>query len=202
MAFFHKKESGGAGGIDFLIVGLGNPGAEYTYTRHNAGFLCADYIALQCGKDITRAKNEALYAEISLSGRRGLILKPQTYMNLSGKAVAAFASFYKIPPAEIIVLVDDVNFEAGRLRIRRKGSAGGHNGIKSIIECLHSEDFPRIKLGVGGKPHPDADLASHVLGRFSKTEITAMEGSVKAAYAACELMLRGETEAAMAKYNS
>ena len=158
------------GKIGYIIAGLGNPGDKYKDTRHNAGFVAIDYIAEKCGVKIDRAKFHALVAECRIGNERVLLVKPQTYMNNSGIAVAEAAAFYKIVPERVLVLHDEISFDAGMFRIRRKGSAGGHNGLKSIIASLGSEDFPRIKIGVGKKPNPEYDLADWVLGKMSKAE--------------------------------
>ena len=157
-----QKETGGA--ISFLVVGLGNPGKEYAETRHNVGFRFLDAFAEKQGVKIDRAKFQALVTDLMYAGTRILLLKPQTYMNSSGLAVREAASFYKIPPERVLVIYDDISLEPGRVRLRKKGSDGGHNGIKSIIEHLGSDAFPRVKIGVGAKPHKDYDLADWVLG--------------------------------------
>ena len=153
MLFSRKKEFGGT--YSYLIVGLGNPGPKYEMTRHNAGFLAVDLLALQEHVDIKKLKFHALVGDVRLGGERCLLMKPQTMMNLSGDAVAEAANFYKIPPERVLVLFDDISLDVGRTRVRRKGSAGGHNGIKSIIARLGSQDFPRVKIGVGQKPDQD-----------------------------------------------
>ena len=158
------------GNISYIIVGLGNPGDKYKDTRHNAGFIAIDHIAEKCGVKIDRAKFHALVGECRIGSARVLLIKPETYMNNSGVAVAEAASFYKIAPERVLVLHDEISFDAGIFRIRRKGSAGGHNGLKSIIASLGSEDFPRIKIGVGKKPNPEYDLADWVLGKMSRDE--------------------------------
>lgn len=154
----------------WLIVGLGNPGREYEKTRHNCGFRAMDTLAQKLGCAIDKGKFQGLYGQCSYHGVRLLLLKPQTYMNLSGRSVLQLSAFFKIPPQRIIVLFDDISLPPGRLRIRANGSAGGHNGIKSIIQELGSQDFPRVKIGVGAKPHPDYDLADWVLSAFSSAE--------------------------------
>ena len=187
--------------ISYIMAGLGNPGSDYINTRHNAGFSAIDYIADRCGVKIDRLRFNALTAEATVSGARVLLLKPQTYMNLSGEAISKAASFYKIPPENIHVLCDDISFGAGKFRIRRKGSAGGHNGLKSIISCLGSDNFPRIKIGVGEKPTPDYDLASWVLGKFSKEDAELLSGQFDSIYASAELILLGKIDEAMNKYS-
>ena len=158
---FFKKPSP----IDFLIVGLGNPGRQYEGSHHNAGFLALDHLAKELGCEVARAKFQALTGQAALGGRKVLLMKPQTFMNLSGRAVAKAASFYKIPPEHCIILFDDISLAPGRLRIRAEGSAGGHNGIKSIIGEL-GPAFPRVKIGVGERPRREIDLADWVLGRL------------------------------------
>lgn len=156
----------------WLIVGLGNPGREYEKTRHNCGFRAMDVLAEKLRCPIDKAKFQGLYGQCSYHGSKVLLLKPQTYMNLSGRSVLQLSAFFKIPPQNIIVLFDDISLPPGRLRIRANGSAGGHNGIKSIIQELGSQEFPRVKIGVGAKPHPDYDLADWVLSAFSANEET------------------------------
>lgn len=197
---FTKKFSS-AGSISYLIVGLGNPGTKYEMTRHNAGFLCADLLAQSKNTEIKRLKYHALVGEAVLAGERCLLMKPQTFMNLSGEAVRDAAAFYKIPPENIIVIFDDISLPVGKLRVRRKGSAGGHNGIKSIIACLGTENFPRIKIGVGEKPHPDFDLADWVLTSFKKDELPPLREALEKACEAAEMMVGGKTDRAMNKFN-
>lgn len=187
--------------ITHIIVGLGNPGEKYTYTRHNAGFLAIDYMCGKLGTRCDRLKFKALTCEIKLGNVRALVLKPQTFMNLSGDSVIEAANFYKIPPENVIVVFDDVSLDVGKLRIRKNGSAGGHNGIKSIIERLGSDKFPRIKLGVGQKPHPDYDLVDWVLGRMSKENEDIFFKVLELVPDILTLMLGGETEKAMCDYN-
>lgn len=155
---------------DWLIVGLGNPGSQYEKTRHNMGFRALDLLAKDLGCKVDRAKFRALTGQAVFDGRKLLLLKPQTFMNASGDSVREAAAFYKLPPERVIVLFDDISLAPGRLRVRGSGSAGGHNGIKSIIAQLGSQAFPRVKIGVGAKPHPDYDLADWVLSGFSAQE--------------------------------
>ena len=181
----------------WLIVGLGNPGKEYERSRHNTGWRALDLLADQLNCRIDRAKFQGLYGQCTYEGRKLMLLKPQTYMNLSGKSVLSLSAYFNIPPANIIVMFDDISLEPGRLRIRSNGSAGGHNGIKSIIAELGSQDFPRVKIGVGAKPHPDMDLADWVLGSFSANDEKAMAVSLKnAALAALAIVEHGVPEAA------
>ncbi len=201
MNFFSRRKTP-AGPPEFLIVGLGNPGKKYELTRHNAGFLFADLLADKHGEKISKIQFKSVSACIELGGHRCLLMKPQTFMNNSGEAVKQAAAFYKIPPEKIIVVFDDISLPCGKLRIRRKGSDGGHNGIKSIIYLLNSDKFPRIKLGVGEKPHPDYDLADWVLSSFKKNEIEALREAAEKACEAAELMVQGETDRAMSNFNS
>ena len=181
----------------WLIVGLGNPGKDYAHTRHNAGFRCLDIQAENLGCKVDKLKFQGLYGQALYNGRKIFLLKPQTYMNLSGRSVLQLSAYFNIPPARIIVLFDDISLEPGRLRIRPDGSAGGHNGIKSIIQELGSQAFPRVKLGVGGKAHPDQDLADHVLSGFSGSEEKALAVSLKnGADAALCIIDKGVPEAA------
>ncbi len=186
---------------EFLIVGLGNPGREYEQTRHNAGFLAIDHIAEKCGVRINKAKFEALYTEVTLAGKTGLLMKPQTFMNASGNAVSAAANFYKIPAERIIVISDDIAQKPGKIRIRKSGSAGGQKGLKSIIERLGTDAFPRIRIGVGEKPTPEYDLADWVLGKFPAEDKKAIEARFDDVRSAAELILAGDLEKAMCNYN-
>lgn len=187
--------------IEFLIVGLGNPGKEYERTRHNVGFVAIDAIADSLGAKIDRAKFRALITEVTLGRKRGLLMKPQTFMNLSGAAIAEAAAFYKIPAEQVLVLVDDISLAPGQMRIRRKGSAGGHNGLKSIIAELRSQDFPRIKLGVGQKPSPDYDLVNWVLGKLPEEDNKAFLAILPDVTEASSLIVRGEIETAMCRFS-
>lgn len=187
--------------IEFILAGLGNPGKEYERTRHNVGFVAIDFIAEKLGVRIDRAKFRALICEVTIGEKRGILMKPQTFMNLSGAAIAEAASFYKIPPERVLVLVDDISLAPGQLRIRRKGSAGGHNGLKSIIAELGSQEFPRIKLGVGQKPSPDCDLVNWVLGKMPEADNKAFLESLPAVCDASELCVLGEIEAAMCRFS-
>ncbi len=181
----------------WLIVGLGNPGKDYAHTRHNAGFRCLDILADNLGCKVDKLKFQGLYGQVNYNGRKLFLLKPQTYMNLSGRSVLQLSAYFNIPPARIVVLFDDISLEPGRLRIRPDGSAGGHNGIKSIIQELGSQQFPRVKIGVGGKAHPDQDLADHVLSGFSASEEKALAVSLKnGADAALAIIDKGVPEAA------
>ena len=182
---------------NWLIVGLGNPGREYERTRHNAGFRAIDILAENLNCKIDKLKFQGLYTQTNYGGRKLFLLKPQTYMNLSGRSVLQLSAYFNIPPQRIIVLFDDISLEPGRLRIRSEGSAGGHNGIKSIIAEVGSQAFPRVKIGVGGKAHPEQDLADHVLSGFSAQEEKALSVSLKnAADAALAIIDKGVPEAA------
>lgn len=195
-----KKQNNSA--YDFIIAGLGNPGPKYEMTRHNAGFLAMDLLAIEEGFDIKRLKHHALVADTQLEGKRCLVMKPQTMMNASGEAVGEAAKFYKIPPERVIIVYDDISLDVGSTRIRRKGSAGGHNGIKSIISHLQSENFPRVKIGVGKKPNPDYDLVDWVLGKFPKDKEAELKVSLENTTKAIRLIVKGEIDEAMNRYNS
>ncbi len=181
----------------WLIVGLGNPGKEYERSRHNCGFRAIDVLASRLGCKIDKGRFQGLYGQTVHEGKKLYLLKPLTYMNLSGKSVLQLSAYFHIPPQRIIVLFDDISLEPGRLRIRAEGSAGGHNGIKSIIAELGSQAFPRVKIGVGGKPNPDYDLADWVLSGFSAGEEKTLQSALdKAAEAALCIMDQGVPEAA------
>ena len=183
-----------------LVVGLGNPGKEYENTRHNAGFLVLDTLAQKLGADLSERKHRALCGKAVIGGQKVILLKPQTYMNSSGESIRAAADYYKVPPEDILVVYDDISLAPGQLRIRAKGSAGGHNGIKSIIAHLGTQEFPRVKVGIGEKP-PRMDLADYVLGHFSSGEKKIMEEAAKeAADAICEIVNVG-IEQAMNDHN-
>lgn len=186
---------------DWIVVGLGNPGDNYARTRHNAGFRAVDRLAAMLNVKIDRTKFRGLTAQAVWQGQKLLLVKPQTFMNESGLSVMDAARFYKLPPERVIVLFDDISLPVGRLRVRADGSAGGHNGIKSIIGCLNSQSFPRVKIGVGQKPHPDYDLADWVLSNFTKDEDAHIECAVgAAAEAALTVIAQGVPDAA-AKFN-
>ena len=200
--FFKKKATPApSGSPEFMVVGLGNPGKDYEFTRHNAGFLTLDHIAAEENTDIKKLKYKALIGDTVISGHRCLLVKPQTFMNNSGEAVHEIAQFYKIPPEKIIVIFDDISLPCGKLRIRRKGTDGGHNGIKSIIYHLNSDNFPRIKVGVGAKPHPDYNLADWVLSNFKKDEMEELKKAITKATEVLPFMLDGEIDKAMNKAN-
>ena len=204
MAFFRKRPAASpafAGKPEYIIAGLGNPGRDYEYSRHNAGFLCLDILCNKYGLKTDRVKYHALTCAALIEGKPCLVMRPQTFMNNSGEAIKAAADFYKIPPEKIIVIYDDISLPTGTLRIRRKGSAGGHNGIKSIIWHLNSDEFPRLKLGVGERADPDEDLKDHVLGKFSKEDLATMRKTMERAVEAVPLILNGDIEGAMSQYN-
>ncbi len=199
---FFRRSTPVSGPPEFIIAGLGNPGAKYEATRHNTGFIFIDMLADKYGVRLNKIKFKAVCETAEINSHKCLLLKPQTFMNNSGQSIREAADFYKIPPERIIVVFDDVTLECGRLRIRRKGTDGGHNGIKSIIYHLNSDSFPRIKIGVGMKPGPDYDLADWVLSSFTKDELVKMRQAAENAVLAAELMVSGETDLAMSKYNS
>ncbi len=187
--------------VSFIIAGLGNIGSKYERTRHNIGFMAIDHIAESLGVKIDRVKFHATVAEASINGVRVLLMKPTTLMNNSGVAIGEAAGFYKIPPENVLILHDEISFDPGVLRIRRKGSAGGHNGLKSIIAHLSSEDFPRIKIGVGKKPSPDYDLVDFVLGRFPEADLKAISDRYGDIRAAAFEIVSGNIDSAMNKYS-
>ena len=187
----------GKTGETWLIVGLGNPGREYERTRHNAGFRALDILADKLGCKIDKGKFQGIYGQANYGGRKLMLLKPLTYMNLSGRSVLQLSAYFNIPPQRIIVLFDDISLEPGRLRVRADGSAGGHNGIKSIIQEVGSQAFPRVKIGVGSKPNPEFDLADWVLSTFSAQEEKALAAALSnAADAALSIIDRGVPETA------
>ncbi|MCD7796363.1 MAG: aminoacyl-tRNA hydrolase [Clostridiales bacterium] len=200
MLFGRKNKSGGTV-YDYIIVFLGNPGAKYEMTRHNAGFLAADMLAIKEGFDIKKLKYHALTADVRLGGKRCLIMKPQTMMNNSGEAVGEAVKFYNIPPERVIAVFDDITLDVGKIRVRRKGSAGGHNGVKSLIAHIGSENFPRVKIGVGKKPDPEYDLVDWVLGKFPKQQESQLKTALENAVSAVELLVDGKTDEAMNLYN-
>lgn len=204
MAFFKKKittNTQAVGKPEFIIAGLGNPGKEHELTHHNAGFLCLDVLCNKLGVRCDKVKWQALVTTANVNGHPCLLMRPQTYMNSSGNAIKQAADFYKIPPEKVIVLFDDIAIPFGTLRIRRNGSAGGHNGIKSIIYQLNSDQFPRIKLGIGERANADDDLKDYVLSKFSKAQCEELKKSFERAVCALELMVDGDTDGAMNKYN-
>lgn len=190
------------GAVEYIICGLGNPGTQYEGTRHNIGFMTIDTLCEKYKLDCKKLRFKSLTCDAMISGKRCLIMKPTTFMNNSGEAVTEAMSFYKIPPERTIIVFDDISLEPGKLRIRRKGSDGGHNGIKSIIYLSGSDMFPRIKMGVGAKPHPDYNLADWVLGHFKKEQAEALETAMDNAVSSIELMVGGKMNEGMNKFNS
>lgn len=184
----------------YLICGLGNPDKKYEKTRHNAGFMAVERLGEKLGASITEKKFKGLFGQTIRDGKKLLLLKPLTYMNLSGESVAEAANFFKIEPDHIIILYDDINFDCGRMRIRGKGSAGGHNGIKSIIACIGSEEFPRVRIGVGAKKK-EMDLADHVLGRFDGADRETMEKTFDAAADAALALIDLGVAETMSRFN-
>ena len=183
--------------ITHLIVGLGNPGDKYHYTRHNAGFLMMDYLSQRCNAQINKLKFKSLVGEATVAGKRVLLMKPQTFMNASGEAVQQATAFYKIPMENVLVFSDDVSLDVGRVRVRGKGSDGGQRGLRSIITIMNSDIFPRIRFGVGKKPHPDYDLADWVLSDFNKDEQNALFAAFEKAYDGAVKVLEGDIDGAM-----
>jgi PTH1 family peptidyl-tRNA hydrolase len=183
----------------YLIAGLGNPGKEYDMTRHNIGFHTIDYIADKYNVKVNKLKYKALYGETRIGTEKVLLIKPQTYMNNSGESLIDFVNFFKVPVENLIVISDDVSLETGRIRVRAKGSAGGHNGLKSIIYMLQSDEFPRVKMGVGAPKH---DMINHVLGRFSRDEVPIMEDAIERAIGAVEAIITKGVPEAMNKFNA
>ena len=196
--FFASKK---AGPVEWLVVGLGNPGSKYEWTRHNMGFLVVDELAERLSIPVQRLKFKALTNTAVLGGKSVLLMKPTTYMNLSGEAVGQAARFYKIPPERVLVISDDVSLPQGKLRVRRSGSAGGHNGLKNIIAHLGTDQFPRIKVGVGQKPSPDSDMVNWVLGTFTGQDRKVMEEAISRAADAVTVLLQHGIDQAMASYN-
>ena len=195
--FFSKRP----GPVEWLVVGLGNTGPKYDWTRHNLGFLVIDELAEREKIPVQRLKFRALTNTALIGGQSVLLMKPTTYMNLSGRAVGEAAQFYKIPPERVLVISDDVALPQGKLRVRRSGSAGGHNGLKDIIAHLGTDQFPRVKVGVGGKPHPDSDMADWVLGKFTGQDRKVMEEAIARAADAVTLFLDQGADQAMARFN-
>ena len=189
------------GGVSWLIVFLGNPGPRYEMTRHNAGFMAADAMAKEKNVNINKARFKALTATCDIGGESVLLMKPQTFMNLSGDAVAQAAKFYKIPPERVIVVSDEISLPIGKLRIRTKGSAGGHNGLKDIIAKLGTDAFPRIRIGVGAPPHPDYDMADWVLSSFKNQDAADMLAAAERAAQAAQCYITQGAERAMNRFN-
>lgn len=194
---FSKKTSG----VDWLIVGLGNPGDQYENTRHNVGWRALDELAEIANVPVQKLKYKALTNTCTVGGAKVLLMKPITFMNLSGEAVGEAARFFKVPPEQVLVFSDDVSLPVGKLRIRKSGSAGGHNGLKSIIQHLGTDQFPRVKIGVGGKPHPDYDMADWVLGKFSPEDKKTIDEMVQKAAKAAAYYIEEGADKAMGRFN-
>lgn len=198
--FLKKKEF--APSVEWLIVGLGNPGNQYAATRHNCGWMTADRLAEKYGLKLTRLKFKSLCAEAEISGRKCLVMKPTTFMNESGQAVVEAMNFYKIPIENVLVISDDVSLDLGKTRVRRKGTDGGQKGLRSIIYLTGKDTFPRVKVGVGTKPNPEYDMAAWVLSRFTADEMKTMSKAFDNAVSAIELIVADKVDEAMNKYNS
>ncbi len=190
-----------AGPVSFIICGLGNPGTKYENTRHNCGFMALDTLAENIGADVKKLRFKSLTADVTIADRHCLLMKPTTFMNNSGEAVVDALNFYKLTTEQLLVMYDDISLDVGRMRIRKKGSDGGHNGIKSIIYLTGSDVFPRIKIGVGAKPNPEYDLAAWVLGMFPKEQGELLEKTFSDAAEAAKLIVAGKTDEAMNRYN-
>lgn len=199
---FGKKTAAQGGAVEYIVAGLGNPGRQYENTRHNAGFIALDKLADKYNCNVSKMKYKALIGDCTIAGKRTLLMKPQTFMNLSGEAVVQAMSFYKIPPENVIVLFDDISLDVGRMRIRRKGSDGGQKGMRSIIELSGSSLFPRVKIGIGEKPNPNWQLADWVLSRFTAAEREALDKVIDNACGAVEYIIAGNIDKAMADFNS
>lgn len=200
--FSKFRQTAPTGKIEYLIVGLGNPGREYENTRHNCGFIALDYLSQKLDCKMNKIKFKSTIGECSINCHRCILMKPSTYMNLSGQAVVEAMNFYKIPPQNVIVIFDDISLDVGKMRIRRKGSDGGQKGMQNIIYLSGSQDFPRIKVGIGKKPHPDYDLKKWVLSRFSASEQKLIEPLLQNIFDAVSLMVDNNIDKAMNLYNS
>lgn len=196
-----KKEPAPTGPVEYIIIGLGNPGPKYEGTRHNVGFMALDLLAQTLGVKVERLKFQSLTGDAVIAGKRVLLMKPHTFMNLSGQAVRDAAAFHKVPMDKVLVVVDDISLPVGSLRIRKKGSDGGHNGLKNIIYLTGRDDFPRVKVGVGQKPHPDYDLVDWVLGKFPPEDGKVICDLLRDIPPICELFAEGKLEQAISKYN-
>lgn len=196
-----RKKTFATGPVEYIVVGLGNPDRKYENTRHNAGFIMIDFIADKIGAKINRVKFKSLVGEGNIGGSKVLLMKPSTYMNNSGEAVIEAMKFYKIPPENVIVLLDDINLDVGKMRIRSKGSDGGQKGMRSIIYLSGKDNFPRVKIGIGKKPNPEYDLASWVLSKFTKDELATLGKIAENSYEAVELIIQGKTDRAMNLFN-
>ncbi len=196
-----RKKTFSNNSIDFIIAGLGNPDRKYENTRHNSGFIMLDYIADKLSVKVNRVKFKSTVGEARINGHRVLLMKPSTYMNNSGQAIVEAMNFYKIPAENVIVLLDDINLDVGKMRIRSKGSDGGQNGMKNIIYLSGSDKFPRIKIGIGKKPNPEYDLAAWVLSKFTKDDLKKLETIAENTYDAVGLITDGKIDEAMNRYN-
>ena len=196
-----RKKTFATGPVEYIVVGLGNPDRKYENTRHNAGFIMIDFIADKIGAKINRVKFKSLVGEGNIGGSKVLLMKPSTYMNNSGEAVIEAMKFYKIPPENVIVLLDDINLDVGKMRIRSKGSDGGQKGMRSIIYLSGKDTFPRVKIEIGKKPNPEYDLASWVLSKFTKDELATLGKIAENSYEAVELIIQGKTDRAMNLFN-
>lgn len=188
-------------GIDYIIVGLGNPGREYENTRHNSGFRAVDFIADKLGVSVSQKKFKAFVCTVGIEGKNVMLLKPQTYMNLSGQAVVEAMRFYKVVPQNTLLIFDDISLPVGKMRIRKEGSHGGQNGVKNIIGLSETNQFPRIRIGVGEKPSPAWDLSDWVLSKFSKDESLSIDEVLCDVYSATKMIISGDIEGAMNKFN-
>lgn len=197
---FSKKKFSSS--VEYMVVGLGNPDKKYENTRHNTGFICLDKVAQKFGANVNRIKFKSLVGECTIGGKKVLLMKPQTYMNNSGQAVVEAMNFYKIPPENVVLIFDDISLDVGKMRIRRKGSDGGQNGVKNIIYLSGKDTFPRIKVGIGKKPHPDYDLAKWVLSKFSNDEIKLIDKMADNCCEALPYILEGNVDKAMNLFNS
>ena len=199
--FFKKSDKCSGSTYSYIIAGLGNPGLQYEKTRHNVGFRAVDALCKSYNKSCDRHKFQSLYTDLVIDGNRCLVLKPETFMNNSGQAIHESMQFYKIPLERVIVISDDISLDVGRLRIRAKGSAGGHNGLKDIIEINGADNFPRVKIGVGKKPHPEYDLKDWVLGKFPKEQEALVEETAALAAQAVECIIKNDIPTAMNRFN-
>lgn len=197
---FSKKKFSSS--VEYMVVGLGNPDKKYENTRHNTGFICLDKVAQKFGANVNRIKFKSLVGECTIGGKKVLLMKPQTYMNNSGQAVVEAMNFYKIPAENVVLIFDDISLDVGKMRIRRKGSDGGQNGVKNIIYLSGKDTFPRIKVGIGKKPHPEYDLAKWVLSKFSGDEIKLIDQMADNCCEALPYILEGNVDKAMNLFNS
>lgn len=198
---FQSRDQKNTGSVDSIIVGLGNPGSKYENSRHNVGFLFMDRLAEKYGVKVNRVKFKGLTATAVIGGKKTLLLKPSTFMNLSGQSVTEAMRFYKLPPEKVLIVFDDISLPVGKIRIRRKGSDGGQNGMKNIIYLSAADTFPRIKIGVGAKPHPDYNLADWVLSSFNRQEYPVLVKALTDSVEAAALISSGDIDRAMSQYN-